>query len=484
MEDLLLKCDVHHKKLKMFCENHSQLCCSDCLPRNHRECNYVAISEAPISGLFEKLSLDMQQLSINLRTILDQLKMFESTREAIIQSVEESCSEKLQEIRDMRKQLNATLDKLENATLKELDEIRSTLQASLKRDIENCSKLKDELHQLGGAIFSLSEKSKKEIEFIASMKCREKIQESETYLKETPVKGLSSIQLQSDIDIEKYLSNKCGLGRIVVMNPKQVLTVKRKSEYNVNTSSDTDLSCFITGICSLHNDHFIVVDNKTKRVQLFDQQFKVVKHCDVSDRPRDICQITSSEVAVTVGNGVQLISVDVKKGHVRTERMFRLPYCAVSIANHQEALYITSGTALYHYTLTGTLVKMLYSDTGAVDRVFMCAISPAGDRIYVTNTNQHKLITLAMDGTLISAFTDPELQEPWGVHVTPAGQVLVCGSKSQTVIQVNRRGRKKLATLVSKKDGLRFPTSICVNKNIDQITVGQNNNKIIVMELQ
>ncbi|KAH3700331.1 hypothetical protein DPMN_075307, partial [Dreissena polymorpha] len=36
IEDLLLKCDVHsNKKLKMFCEDHSQLCCSDCVLLNH-----------------------------------------------------------------------------------------------------------------------------------------------------------------------------------------------------------------------------------------------------------------------------------------------------------------------------------------------------------------------------------------------------------------------------------------------------------------
>ncbi|KAH3707800.1 hypothetical protein DPMN_067216, partial [Dreissena polymorpha] len=36
MEDLLLKCDVHKdEKLKMFCQDHSQLCCSDCVLLHH-----------------------------------------------------------------------------------------------------------------------------------------------------------------------------------------------------------------------------------------------------------------------------------------------------------------------------------------------------------------------------------------------------------------------------------------------------------------
>ncbi|KAH3869861.1 hypothetical protein DPMN_033032 [Dreissena polymorpha] len=97
----------------------------------------------------------------------------------------------------------------------------------------------------------------------------------------------------------------------------------------------------------------------------------------------------------------------------------------------------------------------------------------------------HKLLTLATDGSLISTFTDPELQEPYGVHITPAGQLIVCAVSSQTVIQVNRDGNKKPATIASKKDGVIKPVSVCCNKSIQQIIVGlKDYNKIIVMELQ
>ncbi|KAH3782187.1 hypothetical protein DPMN_160099 [Dreissena polymorpha] len=94
------------------------------------------------------------------------------------------------------------------------------------------------------------------------------------------------------------------------------------------------------------------------------------------------------------------------------------------------------------------------------------------ERIYVTNNPQHKLITLATDGALISTFMDPELQYPWGVHVTPYGQVLVCGHISHTVMQVDREGSKKLATLISKSDGVSRPISVCYNTNTHQIIVG------------
>ncbi|XP_052256008.1 uncharacterized protein LOC127861498 [Dreissena polymorpha] len=227
----------------MFCEDHSQLCCSDCVLLNHRQCANLAL----ISESVKKLAVDMKQLSIKMQSIIAELTTFKRGQETSIQSIGGSCSEKLQEIRDLRKKLNAALDELENTTLKELDEMRTSLQTSLKKDVYNCSRLKDELQQLNEAVQSLCDKSIEDIEFIASRKCLDKIQESETYLNENQVKIQSYIIFLGNIDIEQYLSQQSSLERIasstqslkIKMNPDQVLTVRRKSEYNVKISSDS-----------------------------------------------------------------------------------------------------------------------------------------------------------------------------------------------------------------------------------------------------
>ncbi|KAH3792039.1 hypothetical protein DPMN_145528 [Dreissena polymorpha] len=303
------------------------------------------------------MSLDMKHLLINLHSILGEINEFKSSQEASIQFVEASYNEKMQEIREQRKKLNAALDELENATLKELDEIRTTLQTSLKKDMAYCNRLKDELKQLSEAVNVLCEKSKKEMEFIASRKSLDKLQESKTYLKENPVKLQSSIMYKANIDIERFLSQHESLGRI---SPEQLLTVKRKSEYIVKMSSDTSQSFSIYGICCLPSGQVIVTDYGNKKVKLLDKHNNVCSHCECDD-PRGIFQITSSEVAVAVNSGVQFISVS--NGKLVNGRKVQLPHAAYGIAFHQGALYVTSGTALYLYTLTGSLVKKLYEDT-------------------------------------------------------------------------------------------------------------------------
>ncbi|KAH3750159.1 hypothetical protein DPMN_184678 [Dreissena polymorpha] len=158
----------------------------------------------------------------------------------------------------MRKKLNAALDKLENTTLKDLDEIRTALKTSLKKDVDNCSRLKDELQLLGEAVQDLHENSKREIEFISGRKCLDKIQESQSYLKETPVKVQCSIIFKENIDIMKNLSKHFNLGKIVEsmqslrleMIPAQVVSLKRKSDDYVK-------ACKCAPTQLLTNDHFL-----------------------------------------------------------------------------------------------------------------------------------------------------------------------------------------------------------------------------------
>ncbi|KAH3770400.1 hypothetical protein DPMN_171685 [Dreissena polymorpha] len=89
--------------------------------------------------------------------------------------------------------------------------------------------------------------------------------------------------------------------------------------------------------------------------------------------------------------------------------------------------------------------------------IWKCAVSPTGDKLYISNWDHKKLLTLARDGTLLAIFIDPELAYPLGVHATPAGQVLVCGYWSNTVLQVDCVEMKKLATLATEKDGVLAP---------------------------
>ncbi|KAH3806106.1 uncharacterized protein LOC127834645 [Dreissena polymorpha] len=487
IDNFIQTCEAHtDKKLEMFCDDHSQLCCSNCAFLKHRQCKDVTL----ISEKVKSQSTDLHNLADKIQTILDELQQFNSKREATIQSVESSYNQSLHEVRDVRHKLNAALDELEKATLKELDDMRTALQASLSKDVDNSNNLKDELTQLSEAVHHLENRSKAELSFIVERKGLGKILESEVYLKENTVKVDSSISFQANREILHFLSKQLSLGKFIQrteslavrQGPNHVLALKQKSEYDVRLPSDSTKPSYITGICVISNDNILVADFNNKRVKLLDQKYNVISHCDVPVSEGDMCQISACEVVVTVHDWVQFISVNnvqLVKG-----RKLQFQHDCFGIAHHEGNLYVTSGTALYQYTLTGTLVKKIYEDTTSEFTVWRCAVIPTGDRIYLTNYSDHKLLTLSPDGTLISTFTDPDLQYPWGVHVTRAGQVLVCGYTSNTVIQVDGEGKRKLATLATWTDGLSKPVSVCYYSNTNEVIVGRlENNKILVLKI-
>ncbi|KAH3704104.1 hypothetical protein DPMN_079159 [Dreissena polymorpha] len=113
--------------------------------------------------------------------------------------------------------------------------------------------------------------------------------------------------------------------------------------------------------------------------------------------------------------------------------------------------------------------------------VSRCAVSPTGDKLYITSSKQHKLLTLAKDGSILATFMDPALKLMVGLHVTPAGQVLVFGGESKNIIQVDSKGSMKLATLATRRDGVEDPHSVCYNRITDSIIVGQFRHKKILV---
>ncbi|KAH3878487.1 hypothetical protein DPMN_002383 [Dreissena polymorpha] len=127
----------------------------------------------------------------------------------------------------------------------------------------------------------------------------------------------------------------------------------------------------------------------------------------------------------------------------------------------------------------------MYEDTSDKFTVMRCAVNPTGDKLYITDILHRRLLTLARNGSVLATFTDPALKQPGDVHVTPAGQVLVYWSMPSTILQVDSEGKRKLATLATKEDGLVKPWSVCYNRHTASILVGlYANSSIMVFRVQ
>ncbi|XP_052250512.1 uncharacterized protein LOC127857854 [Dreissena polymorpha] len=266
---------------------------------------------------------------------------------------------------------------MEQKTLKEMKDTLTNLQAFSKSDVDKCIRFRDELKQLRDAIQDISDKSKLELFFIATRKCKDKIQHCENFLKKNSLGNKVSITFQPNHEIIQYLSKLSGLGQIehstqTLMgqdNPNKVFIVQGMSEHNLGMSSDSEV-CNICTICVFPEGQVLVADDNNNTIKLLDQQYQVVSHWSATGTPAGMCEITPSEVAVTV-NGPDTNIHEVQ---------------FITVNNRQ--LVMEKKLQLQHLC-----------------RVDSCAVSPTGDKLYITNHPKHKLLILARDGSVLVTFS-------------------------------------------------------------------------------
>ncbi|KAH3873659.1 hypothetical protein DPMN_036896 [Dreissena polymorpha] len=121
-------------------------------------------------------------------------------------------------------------------------------------------------------------------------------------------------------------------------------------------------TCCITGICETASEALLITDQHNRKVKLLDRTYKVVAHYDLPNTPWSMCSIDSSLAAENMSNK-EVHFIRVTNGQLIKDRILKLEHCCIGIAHQDSNLYITDGTALYHYTVNGTLVREMFRDT-------------------------------------------------------------------------------------------------------------------------
>ncbi|KAH3856375.1 hypothetical protein DPMN_098962 [Dreissena polymorpha] len=320
----------------------------------------------PINELTNTQPTDLQGLSVELKTVLGEIKSLHISQEASVESLQKTYKEHREVmIEQMCGNLNTYIDEcdnnsvgtsggneqylkeemcrsvlsivneFDNITAKELNEMKDeviSIKESVTSSINKCTSIHNDLSHFHEFVQKIGDN--KELCLIASIKCKHIIQQALTLL------GKSS----------------------------KVFNVQSITKHNVRKPSDK-VVCYIGGICVLPDGQVLVVDRIYQNVKLLNQQYQVVSHWDVNARPVDICLIIPSEVAVAVNDHdskiheVQFITVN--QGKLVSGRKFQLQHECTCITHHQGDLFVTSGQELYKYSLNGKLICRLYQDRSA-----------------------------------------------------------------------------------------------------------------------
>ncbi|XP_052781938.1 uncharacterized protein LOC128218326 [Mya arenaria] len=495
MVDVLERCERHPgEALKLVCGDHDQLCCHVCVAMDHRQCS--AIQHIPDVAKGIRKDPEFRQLPQRVAVLRVQIEDMKNDRKKNSSSLRKTRTAILDEIKAIRRKINDILDQMEKTTVQELDGLVAAQELSIKKDMESCTQMDDELKNIIDDIQSKDSSGEPPL-YIGFRKCEEIIKQAKEILQNMSNVVKYNITFRKHNGIEDYLSsmksfgdfnqsNVFGVQPIASLNPRDhVFATEGYKEYNVRMSSDKS-SCNIQGMCELPGGEIVILDRNNK-VKLLDQEYRVVDHCDVPKYQHDVCHMGGNEVAVCVDNydnRHELHFMNIIKGKLVTTRKLSFTHRCYSAAHHGNNLYISSGTALYVYTTTGQLVKKLYEDKSGGNTVRNIAISNDGKTIYITNFSNNQIITLDNLGNKLATFTDPDLRGPYGVHSTTAGHVFVCCLHSDTVLQVDKDGMTKLATLARIQDGVYSPQDLYFSSRTSSLVVGGRKDTLLVISVR
>ncbi|XP_052818037.1 uncharacterized protein LOC128244062 [Mya arenaria] len=488
--DALERCGMHPgEALKLVCADHDQLCCPVCVAVDHRQCSKIQPIPDVAKGI--QRNIEFQRIPKNIAELEKQFELMKEARMKNTTSLKKTRAAISDEIKIIRKKINEILDKIEKTTLQDLDDIIAKLENNIKKDIKTCDKMTIELQNMMAA-FQTKAKSSESKSYIAYRKSQDMVSRGSDNLRSITAIECYNVTFQSKNLIEELLSSIKTFGAIeeqTVMtiqrkyplsDPNHVFSVAEYKEYNVKMSDDK-CQCYIYGVCELPSGEFVIADLNNCKVKLLDNEYRELAHCDIPEKAWGVCHIDGDEVAVCVSRELHFINAT--QGKLVTSRKLSFNHSCYSAVHHGGQLYIASCNALYIYTMSGQKVKMLYEDTPGGTKFGKCAISNDGKTIYITNYSKHQLITLDNNGNKLALLTDTDMKHPTGVHVTPAGHVFLCCRYSGIVLQVDKDGKKKLATLARKTDGVYKPGDLFFSSRFSSLIVGGEINTLFVIKL-
>ncbi|XP_052778641.1 uncharacterized protein LOC128216090 [Mya arenaria] len=485
VSDALERCEMHPgEALKLICDDHDQLCCHVCVAVDHRQCSKLHPIPDVAKGI--QRNIEFQQIPKKIAELEKQFELMKAARMKNTTSLKKTRVAISDKIKTIRKKINEILDKIEMTTVQNLDGIITKLEKNIKKDIETCDGMTIKLQNMIAA-FKTKAKSSESKSYIAYRKSQYMISQANDHLRGISAIECYNVTFQANNLIEELLSPIKTFGaneeqtvmakqrKDPLSDPNHVFSGAEYKKYNVKMRGDK-LQCYIRGVCEMPSGEFVIAD-----------EYRVVDHWDVPGSPRDVCHIDGNEVVVCAYSNNDdrrgLYFINATKGNLVYSKKFIFSHECMSAAHHGGQLYISSGKALYVYTMSGQMVNRLYEDKSGGNTVWKCAISNDGETIYITNYNEHKVITLDNNGNKLALLTDPDMKEPTGVHVTPAGHVFVCCYNPGTVLQVDKDGKKKLATLAREENGVYGPFDLYFSRRTSSLIVGGSKDTLLVIKL-
>ena len=481
-------CSCGAKEVSIYCTSHDDVICIGCKTLKHRACPSCSIQEK--SKDFNVHTADSKLSNANeLTTILKQLQNSAKRSLEHISSQTKTCREA---IKNFSALLKAEIQKMEDKSLEDLKKVATSLTSSIHEEIDISNIALDKLNSDMKSLQSSKDPSNQQSMFIWNLRLSKTLREIESVTRHmrkdackpwilfdanekiltTESDSLGSVKCEQHPETRKVIAN---------------MSIKSIEKVDVRLPRDTQITR-ITGSVFMATGELVLCDSDNKCLKVFDKTLTQKRVIELSGDPWDITAVTRTDVVFTLPMKKKLqygqVLPDLQVG-----RSVELDKKCWGIEACRDDMYVSCHNypgegEVRIYGSKGQLKKRIgvsQDGTYQFQRPYYIAVSMR-DELYVSDWNLHKNFRLSKDGSqdVTLGLSDHNLLRPCGVLLDGDDNVFVCGEDSNNVIVFDKHG-KKIKTLLTASDGLKYPLSISYRQSDNTLVVGGNGSTTIVV---
>ena len=404
-------------------------------------------------------------------------------------------------IHTFRKELNSYLDILEDKVVKESEVHEAKFKQEISRHIETCSSTLKSLTADKTLLVEAQTTSKKANMFAAHHKVSHRIENYESLLNDFKQESVSpDLTFKRNEELRNLLKTVKELGKLTgqinhhsSQNTNTLFTelaVDSSRKGNIQLSQDSGCPS-IMGCTFIPDGGVVLCDCINSNLILLSDVFTVKERLHLDFPAWDVSLVNSNNVMVTIPDKKKLQLIRVIPS-LKWGRFINVDRKCYGVQVVQDLIYVTchnfpgEGEVLV-VDMNGTVTHRL----GQLDkksyffsRPNYITVCPSTRKMFLTDSSTDTVACLMSDGTVVYQYKDEKLRKPYGVCVDGGGNVIVCGSLSNSV-QVIRADGTKCCTLLTSQDGVSTPCSVAYRQSDNTLILGcWNSNDLLVYKMK
>ena len=480
-------CHYHYnKRLSHFCPSHDEVVCDKCLPESHIGCRNIqtiekAVDTAKFGPALTNLESRIRHLSEGLTDVLRRNVENHSTLNNQKQSIRKK-------IKDIRKNINAHLDKVEMDLGNDLMTKYNSCANEIEKERQNLTRLKNTLEEWTREIKVMKDHASS-IHLFSMAKLlspRQKASENmvQKHLANTKT---SNLDFESSKIVQDLKTLVLSYGKISLKDTPSYMTAEQRKKMaipmSINAkSSFPTVSKFETYVfgtsvdairgCFLPDDRLLIPDSNTKTLFVCRIDGSNVKKIKLRYKPRDVCLMDEPRALVTCGdNGVMVIDIRTLSPGSLIEPC---GHCS-AVTSADDKIFVVNGECkISVIDMKGKFIKHYSTRYDP----YMIAASKSGI-LYWTNYNNNSVNCIQPNGTNQNVYNGSDLRESTGIAVDNRNNVFGAGCDSSNIVKISRTDKSN-KTLYGKRDGVNSPLGIALNGDKSKIMVINNYKQITV----